>query len=346
MKAAPHIDYKALYEQGLLQIKQQEKLIALCKDNVTKCVQEQQRLGQVVIMMQKTLIKKEALIEAGQKVIASHQQTIHSQTAMISQREQIITSQNTLIVDQQKELLQNKKDLSRLDMVKHELKLLKKMIHGRRSEKHYPTANTTEQNALAGEQLSLNMEVDQLAIRCIKNTKLIPEHMRVTTETVEKKRHPHHEFPEGLPEQIIDLYPADIPAGAVLVRHEDTKQLACTDMKFHVMIYRRYIYIAPIADEGTFKQLIAPLPSHPIAKCMADISILVKLIIDKFIYHLPTWRQQQRFKQFGIALKYNTLSHWINRIAGCAGTPVYRFTKGTYHQRIPDDGRDHLPGTG
>ena len=86
-------------------------------------------------------------------------------------------------------------------------------------------------------------------------------------------------------------------------------------MKFHIKIYRRYIFMAPTVGEVTFKQLIAPLPAHPIAKCMADISILVKLIIDKFIYHLPTWRQQQRFKQFGIALKYNTLSNWINRIA-------------------------------
>jgi hypothetical protein len=137
MKAAPHIDYKALYEQGLLQEKQQGKLIALLGHNVTKCVQKQQRLGQVVSLMQKTLIKKEALIEAGQKVIASHEQTIHSQTAMISQQEQVITAQNTLIVDQQKDLLQNKKDLSRLAMVKYELWLLKKMIHGRRSEKHF-----------------------------------------------------------------------------------------------------------------------------------------------------------------------------------------------------------------
>lgn len=322
MKAAPHIDYKALYEQGLGQKKQQEKLIVLLGDNVKKCVQEQQRLSQAVSLMQKTLIKKEALIEAGQKVIASHEQNIHSQTAKISQQDQIITAQSTLIVDQQKELLQNKKDLSRLAMVKHELWLLKKMIHGRRSEKHITSAGTTEAHARGGDQLSLNMEVDALAIRCITNTKLIPEHMRMTTEEVAKKKHPHHEFPEGLPEEIIELYPADIPAGAVLVRHEDTKQLACTDMKFRVMIYRRYIYIAPTAGEVKFKQLIAPLPAHPIAKCMADISILVKLVIDKFIYHLPTWRQQQRFKQFGIELKYNTLSNWINRIADVLG-PLY-----------------------
>ena len=316
MKAAPHMDYKALYEQGLQHNKEQGKLIALLQGNVSKCVKEQQRLGQVVTSLQKLLIEKEQHIAEQHNVIASHEQTIHSQTAKLQQQESIITSQNKLIADQQKELEQNKKDLSRLALVKHELKVLKKLVHGRRSEKHYPGPDSTEQNAKAGEQLSLTMEVDAMAIRCIKNTILVPAHVRLTTEIVEKKRHPgRHEWPEGIREELTEIYPPDIPAGAMLLRYEDSKQLACTDIEFYLKVNRRYIYMAPTAETGTFKQLIAPLPAHPIAKCKADISILVKLVIDKFIYHLPTWRQQQRFKQYGIELKYNTLCNWINRIA-------------------------------
>lgn len=160
------------------------------------------------------------------------------------------------------------------------------------------------------------MEVDAVAIRCVKNTKLIPEHVRLTTEIFNKKPHPgRHSLPDGLEEELIIIDPQDKPAGSIFLRYEDTRQLACTDMRFYIKVLRRYIYMAPSTQEGTFKQVIAPLPVHPIPKCKADISILVKLIIDKFIYHLPTWRQQQRFKQYGIELEYNTLSNWINRIA-------------------------------
>ncbi|MEJ7739736.1 MAG: IS66 family transposase [Chitinophagaceae bacterium] len=161
-----------------------------------------------------------------------------------------------------------------------------------------------------------SLKVDLVAIRCIKNTKLIPEHVGLTTEIIDKKPHPgRHELPDGLEEEVIIMDVHDKPVGAIFLRYEDTRKLACTDMRFHIKVLRRAIYMAPCSEEGNFKQLIAPLPAHPIAKCKADISILVKLIIDKFIYHLPTWRQQQRFKQYGIELKYNTLSNWINRIA-------------------------------
>lgn len=316
MKAAPHIDYKALYQQGVAHGNQQAKVISLLRDDVTKCVKEQQQLGQAVSSLQKTLVKKEALIVGQQNLIASHEHTIHTLVLKISQQESIIVSQTTLIVEQQKEISQNKKDLSRMAMVKHELKLLKKMIHGRKSEKHYPSAAVSEQNAKASEQLRLNMEVDAVAICSIKNTKWVPARLELIKKTTGKKPHPgRHDWPQGLRQEIIISDPANKPEGYIFVRFEDTIQLACTDMEFYLKVNRRYIYMAPAAAEGTFKQLIAPLASHPIPRCKADISIMVKLIIDKFIYHLPTWRQQQRFKQYGIELKYNTLCNWINRIA-------------------------------
>ncbi len=316
MKAAPHIDYKALYQQGVADGRKQAKVISLLRDDVIKCVKEQQRLGQAVSSLQKTLFQKEALIADGQKVIASHEHTINTLALKISQQESIVASQTTLIVEQLKEISQNKKDLSTLAAVKHELKVLKKMIHGRRSEKHYPSAAVSEQNAKASEQLTLDMEVDAMAICSIEKTKWVPAHLQVVKKITEKKPHPgRHDWPEGLRKEIIISDPANKPEGYVFLRFEDTIQLACTDMEFYLKVNRRYIYMAPAAAKGTFKQLIAPPAAHPIPRCKADISILVRLIIDKFIYHLPVWRQRQRFKQYGIELKYNTLCNWINRTA-------------------------------
>ena len=322
MKGAPNIDYKALYEQSLRHDKEQQKRIASLQDDITKTIEQQQLLGQAVSLMQKTLIEKEAVIQEQKITIDAHLQMIHDQVLKMTQQEQLITSLDHLVAAQQKELMQQKKDLSHLAMVKHELKVLKKMIHGRRSEKHY-AKDATEQTARPGEQLALPMEVDQVGLRCIKNEKLIEQHTRRTTEVILKKPHPgRHDFPKGMEEVLIILDRPDRPAGSVLLRFEDTRQLACTDMRFYIKVYRRYFYMAPTDDEFTFKQLVAPLPAHPIAKCKADVSVLVKLIIDKFIYHLPTWRQQARFKQYGIELKYNTLCNWINRI-GDVLKPLY-----------------------
>ena len=323
MKAAPHIDYKALYEQGLQHGRQQGKVIALLEQDVSKCLQEQQRLGQLASSLQRVLIQKEQQIAQQHTIITTHEQTIHSQSTKIQQQQSIITSQNELTSLQQKELEQNKRELSKLALVKHELKVLKKMIHGRRSEKHYLTETINEHNAKAGEQLSMNMEIDAVAVCSIQNARLIPAYIRLSSQVKEKKPHPgRHGWPEGLREELIILDPADKPEGSTFLRFEDSRQLACTDMEFYVKIYRRYIYMAPAKQEGTFKQLISPLPPHPIARCKVDISILVKLVIDKFIYHLPVWRQQQRFKQYGVELQYNTLCHWIKCI-GDVLEPLY-----------------------
>ena len=92
MKAAPHIDYKALYQQSVTIVKEQATVISLLRGDVTKCVKEQQRLGQVVDLMHKTLINKEELIVRQQHLIASYEQTIHNFALKISQQESVIVS--------------------------------------------------------------------------------------------------------------------------------------------------------------------------------------------------------------------------------------------------------------
>jgi transposase len=93
----------------------------------------------------------------------------------------------------------------------------------------------------------------------------------------------------------------------------DQRQLACQPMRWYIKVTRRPIYLAPVEDQLKFKQLIAPLPAHPIRRCKMDISVLVTLVLDKYLYHLPIWRQRQRYLQFGIDLPYSTLCSLTNR---------------------------------
>ena len=53
--------------------------------------------------------------------------------------------------------------------------------------------------------------------------------------------------------------------------------------------------------------------AHPIPKCEMDISVLVLLGIEKFLYHMPVWRQQKRLRYHGINLPYSTLCSLVNR---------------------------------
>jgi transposase len=323
LKLSPHIGYKALYEQAQIDIIHRDKMITLLQQNNTASAKQQERLGVIVAEQNRIIFQKDEQINDYKTLNELLQKTVTGQNEKLEQLQEIIGSQNHLIKTQVQELLQNSKQLSKLAMVKHELKLLKKMVFGRKSEKHYCSTDIPELPK-AGEQLTLEMEVETVATCSITDVKKIAEHLRVTKKVTDKVPHPgRHDFPPDLREEITTIDVTDKPVGATLLRFEEQRQLACTPMEFFVKITRRPVYMAPALVPGTFKQLIAPFPPHPIQKCKADISVLTMLIIDKFLYHLPVYRLQQRFKQYGIDLKYSTLCNWLNRLADIL-EPLYQ----------------------
>ena len=106
MKATPHIDYKALYEQSLKYTGDQEKMIALLQGSVTQCVKERQRLARIVIELKEDIDKKEQLIAEQAGTINLQQKILKGQSVQIEQQQTIITGQDKLISVQQQELAQ------------------------------------------------------------------------------------------------------------------------------------------------------------------------------------------------------------------------------------------------
>jgi hypothetical protein len=54
----------------------------------------------------------------------------------------------------------------------------------------------------------------------------------------------------------------------------------------------------------------------------ADVSLLAGMLVDKFRYHLPLYRQHQRLAAAGITLSRATLTSWVHRTAELLG-PIY-----------------------
>ena len=62
-------------------------------------------------------------------------------------------------------------------------------------------------------------------------------------------------------------------------------------------------------DQKAF--LIAPLPETIIPKGMASESLLADILINKYIYHLPFYRQIQKYKELGVLLNDATINDWF-----------------------------------
>ena len=311
MKPAHPPNYKKLYLEGLQQIAAQRALLALSQQQQVRMVEERKTFIAIIIEQQEQLADQQTRLHQQQEENRLCKQTISQQTEKMAEQQKMITEQNNLVIQQQKQLDKNEKELSRLTRVEYELGMLKRRIYGIKSEKSHPAAS--QGTPEAPQQLTLSLEVDGWGLCAINDCRRIPEHLRVIKSITPKKPGGRHDLPAGLEEEIILLDVPDRPANAIFIRYEDQRQLACEPLRWYIKTTRRPVYLVPSDDKLYHKYLSAPLPPHPIPKCKMDVSVLAMLLSDKYQYHLPVWRQQQRFRQYGIDLPYSTLCHLVNR---------------------------------
>jgi transposase len=88
-----------------------------------------------------------------------------------------------------------------------------------------------------------------------------------------------------------------------------THRLAQQPASYVVQEYRRPV----LKRKGEDKPLPSPAPANVLDKSIADASFLVGMLVDKFQYHLPLYRQHQRLGQAGITLSRATLTNLCKR---------------------------------
>lgn len=59
---------------------------------------------------------------------------------------------------------------------------------------------------------------------------------------------------------------------------------------------------------------IAPMPLMPVDKCIADTSLLAEILLQKYEYHVPFYRQIQQYRHLGLeGLTESTLDGWFKK---------------------------------
>lgn len=99
-----------------------------------------------------------------------------------------------------------------------------------------------------------------------------------------------------------------------IIGHKTTYRLAQRPSS-HVVLK----YTGPVVKE---KERSVILPS-PAPQNVLDRSFLVGMLVDKFLYHLPLYRQHQRLKNSGIFLARSTLTNLTKRATELL-SPIYQ----------------------
>lgn len=198
------------------------------------------------------------------------------------------------------------------ESLKHQLAWFKQQLFGEKSEKR------------------LIVNPDQLALGEILKGIESPEVPETETITYErrKKHRPDDcvtdqglRFTEGVPVELIHI-PAPEMQGEdadqyEIIDHKYTHRLAQRPGSYVILKYQRDV-VRHKADQTLST---AAAPSGLFDRSFADVSFIAGLLVEKYRYHLPLYRQHQRLEASGITVSRGTLTNLEQR-AGQLLQPV------------------------
>lgn len=185
-----------------------------------------------------------------------------------------------------------------IDNLKHQVKLFQKMVFGSKQEQHKAIENP-EQTALAFiEKVDLDLPQDIDAQKASYHRK---------AKNTKRTDYSKLDIPADLERVVTVIEPLDKTEDMVKIGEEVTELLAITPQKFYVKQIVRPKY-ARANKQGI---VIAELPSRPIQGGLVDVSLLTMLLLDKYVDHMPIYRQQKKYERLGVKLSESTLGNWL-----------------------------------
>lgn len=178
---------------------------------------------------------------------------------------------------------------------------LLRLLYGKKSEK-LPAQNPDSFTGL------LFAEEDIAVVEQTVESKSVAAHTRKVKKDPVSLR---YEFPDHLRREEVVIEPSDIPEGAVKIGEEVSEKLEATKSELYVKRTIRPKYAK--ADRSGI--VIANLPEAPVYRCMAGLSLLIRILVDKYVDHLPLNRQIERFARQGVKLKESTVCDWVSQLA-------------------------------
>lgn len=245
-----------------------------------------------------------ALINAQQKTLQdadkpsrSPQQLEEDIRKLRRENQQIQKNVDRVENEKQKIHQENKAANEKIAELKAQLEQYKRLLHGQKRERF---TGSDEQQLPLPFEMPPEVEEKQQA------------ELTEKIEYVRKKKSAHKgrvALPEHLPVEIIEIHPEGDLSGMVCIGSEVTEELEYIPGKYVIRRMIRYKY-APKSKEGV---VIAELPERVIDKGIPGPGLLASILVDKYVDHLPLYRQRQRFLRENIPIAASTLEGWARQ---------------------------------
>jgi transposase len=212
----------------------------------------------------------------------------------------------------------------KIDKLLSQIAWFTRQFYGRKSEKL---------SRLDPNQLNLfeTLEDEKKHLEEIEAERIEAEKQIEENISSRKKTRSNRKLLEGLPVIEVIIEPEDVDKDKYKrIGEERTRTLEFEPGKLYVKEIVRPKYglkdnLTPATKEVP-AVLIAPLPLLPIYKGLPGASLLSEIMLGKYEYHLPFYRQVKQFHHLGVKIPSNTLSGWFKPTCELL-TPLYKILK-------------------
>lgn len=224
---------------------------------------------------------------------------LHALIATISaERDTAAAQRDAAIAEREEALSQN-------DRLRHLLRQLQRAQFGKRSEK------------LDAEQLALALEDIEQAIAASEAENDKKDEAGARTRA-EKRRAKRGALPAHLARLHVTIAPEDTNcpccrAPMHVIGEESSERLDVIPAQFRVLVTHRPKYACRACEE---KIVQAPAPERLIKGGLPTEAMVASVLVAKYAWHLPLYRQAQMLAAQGIAIKRSTLAFWVGYAAG------------------------------
>ncbi|MGN1232774.1 MAG: transposase [Candidatus Cryptobacteroides sp.] len=201
-----------------------------------------------------------------------------------------------------------------IEKLQNDLAYLQKKVFGHSSEKHLPIDPAQlllfDQKEMSEEEkAALEEEVKKAEETITYSVTRKAKPSRKPLDTSKLPVQETHIYPEGTCDENGNLKPEYVEIGT-----EESRVLETVPSRVFIHSTIRHKVILKSEVENKLpedrKILIADLPLQPVSRCIAGASVLTDIIIGKFMYHFPFYRQIQQYKEAGITISDSTIGDW------------------------------------
>ena len=240
-------------------------------------------------------------------------QRLRAEIARLSSERSVILAEKAEMRAEMEGLKAEKAEMqSVIDDLRAQMAWFRKKFYGSMSEKHLPLEPNALEPTLFDTQLT-----EEEQERLDAEVKDMEEQNARAIEVKAHRREVRRPVFSNLPVEETHIYPEGVEGNPdyVEIGVENTDSLAIRPAKMYIRRIVRHKFVLKSSlqvndpDRQTF--LIALLPETIIPKGMASESLLADILINKYVYHLPFYRQIQKYKELGVVLSDATINDWF-----------------------------------